>query len=120
MRELKKLGEAAEVLGFNAKYGKQGSDHLSKFCAKISGGKYYRELQDECFWFSVRHVLKTSRKGTLGGLSIAYELGFCDENSDYLIKSQYKKYFEKYVPRNFNGMTIAEARRFYSTGFLGE
>ena len=85
----------------------------------FSDGKRYMDLQDDLFWFSVRHVLSTSKSARFGGLQIAYELGLVDENADNSIKSRYSQYFVKYVPRNFNGMTIAEARTFYSTGFLG-
>ena len=120
MRELKTPQQAAEILGFNARYGKKGADHLSRFCAKISDGKGYIKLQDDSFWFSVRHVLRTSRRSRLGGLGIAYELGLIDKNTDDSIKSRYKSYFVIYVPRNFNVKTIAEAMRFYSTGFLGD
>jgi len=120
MRDLKTLHEAAEILGFNTRYGEGGPDRLSEFCVRISDGKRYIELQDESFWFSVRHILSSSTKPRLGALGIAYELGLCDQNSDDSIKSHYRSYFERYVPRNFNGMSIKEARMFYSTGFLGE
>jgi len=120
MREVKSLQEAAEILGFNDKYGKkEGPDRLSMFCFRISG-KYYSDLRDDVWWFAVRQVLMTSSKTRLGPLTIAFELGLCDTNSDQSVKVHFKAFFDRYVPRNFNGMSIKEARNFYSSRLMSE